>query len=498
MRRRRQTTLIISFCLGVLGGLGLSRRLIVEPQVWWLGFLPLLLLLRRKNITSLIIITICGLLIGLSRGGAFMEKASALQNLNGQKVVVTGTALTDSIYGQNSQIEFDLGNIILEESSNQPLAGRFKIGGFGEPMVYRGDIVQVEGKLFLTRGSRQARITYAKLDRVGASTFWLDSLRRHYATGMYNALPEPAASFGLGLLIGQRSTLPQDVVNQLALVGLVHIVAVSGYNVTILSRAVARLRLPSKFQKLVLSLLLIGMFVLVTGFSASIVRAALVSLLSLWAWYYGRKLKPLLLILLVAALTGLFNPFYVWSDIGWYLSFLAFAGVLIVAPLIVKRFFSAKRKPKMLGMVLIETVSAQLMTMPLIAMIFGQVSIISILANALVVPLVPVAMLLAAIAAAAGVWLTAFAGWLAWPAKLLLTYMLDVTQLLSTVPAAAISITFSVAGMVICYGVLGIVFIAMYRRVKAKTDILTPHQKLEAPQSDYRLLRSGFGKGRAD
>ena len=105
MRRRRRTTLIISFCLGVLGGLGLSRRLIVEPQVWWLGFLPLLLLLRRKNITSLIIITICGLLIGLSRGGAFMEKASALQNLNGQKVVVTGTALTDSIYGQNSQIE---------------------------------------------------------------------------------------------------------------------------------------------------------------------------------------------------------------------------------------------------------------------------------------------------------------------------------------------------------------------------------------------------------
>src|SRR3989344_8814678 len=110
MRRRRQTTLIISFCLGVLGGLGLSRRLIVEPQVWWLGFLQLLLLLRRKNITSLIIITICGLLIGLSRGGAFMEKASALQNLNGQKVVVTGTARAESILRPNSPNEIYLSN----------------------------------------------------------------------------------------------------------------------------------------------------------------------------------------------------------------------------------------------------------------------------------------------------------------------------------------------------------------------------------------------------
>lgn len=142
---------------------------------------------------------------------------------------------------------------------------------------------------------------------------------------MQSALPEPAASFGLGLLIGQRSTIPKSVSLQLAAVGLTHVVAVSGYNLTIIMRAVRKLlRKRSKYQSTVASLLLIGIFLLFTGFSASIVRAAIVSTLSLWAWYYGRTFRPIVLILLAAVITAGVYPIYLWSDIGWYLSFLAF------------------------------------------------------------------------------------------------------------------------------------------------------------------------------
>src|SRR5205807_2186671 len=104
---------------------------------------------------------------------------------------------------------------------------------------------------------------------------------------------------------------------------------VSGYNLTIIIRGLNRLKLGSKYQRLILSLAFIAFFVLVTGFSASIVRAAIVSTLSLWAWFYGRKIRAVLLIAFTAALTGLINPFYIWGDLGWYLSFLAFFGVLI-------------------------------------------------------------------------------------------------------------------------------------------------------------------------
>ena len=113
---------------------------------------------------------------------------------------------------------------------------------------------------------------------------------------MQTALPEPNASFGLGILVGQRNNLPTELYQQMIMVGLVHIVAVSGYNLTILVRAVGRLKLFSKYQQLILSLLVIAAFLLVTGFSASIVRAAIVSTLGLIAWFYGRKPQPIVIL----------------------------------------------------------------------------------------------------------------------------------------------------------------------------------------------------------
>jgi competence protein ComEC len=248
--------------------------------------------------------------------------------------------------------------------------------------------------------------------------------------------------------------LPQELTNQLVMVGLIHIVAVSGYNLTVLVRATSRLKLGSKYQRLVVSMLLIGTFILITGFAASIVRAAVISVLSLWAAYYGRNIRPVLLIAFAAALTGLVNPFYVWGDLGWYLSFLAFFGVLMIAPLAAVKLF--RRKPKLLSMVMLETLAAELMTLPLIMMTFGQLSVIGLLANVLVVPLIPFAMLFSAIAGTAGMAIPALAGWAAWPANLLLTYMLDVVRLLSGIPGIFLHRSLSVTGMLALYGIIAL------------------------------------------
>jgi len=467
--------LITVGCLSVLLGLGLSRKVNIQPAIWWLVFAPLLAILRTKNLASLLLVIVLGLGVGLWRGSGFMQKANDLKALSGYKVTIQATATTDSIYGNKAQIEFTANRVQLLQGGsfqnyNKPLAGNFKISGFGEKMVYRGDIVQVSGKLYPMRGSNQARIAYAQLQKVGVSTNWINKLTRNFNAGMQNALPEPLASFGLGLLIGQRSTLPTDILTALTTVGLVHIVAVSGYNLTILVRATQRVKLRSKYQRLVISLVLIGLFVLITGFSASIVRAAFVSILSLWAWFYGRHIKPILLILFAAAVTGLVNPFYVWGDLGWYLSFLAFFGVLVIAPLIAARLF--KGRPKMLTMVLIETLSAEIMTLPLIMMTFGKLSLVALLANVIVVPMVPFAMLLGAIAAAAGTWLTPLAGWFAWPAKILLTYMLDIVRLLSQLPHAAINGSISVVQMLILYALVLFLVLVVSIHIRRKNHKL--------------------------
>jgi competence protein ComEC len=313
------------------------------------------------------------------------------------------------------------------------------------------------------RGSNQGRMAYAQLQRLSSGNSLIYDSTRRFNAGMQSALPEPMASFGLGLLIGQRATMPADITAALTAVGLVHIVAVSGYNLTIIVSGIGRLRLGSKYQKLILSLALIAAFILVTGFSASIVRAAMVSVLSLWAWYYGRRIKPIVLITIAAAVTGLWSPFYVWGDLGWYLSFLAFFGVLVIAPIISARLFD--KPPKLLTMVLIETLSAEIMTLPLILMTFSQLSIIALIANALVVPLVPLAMLLAAVAGVAGAFVPQVAGWVALPARLLLTYMLDVVHVLSDIPSVLVRRSIGLGYMLGFYAVVLFVLFVRHKKL---------------------------------
>lgn len=463
----RRTTLIGIFCGSVLGGIGLAKVILLQPNWWLLALLPLILLLKKKNIVSVLALISAGIVLGLVRGSYMAQNVSVLQGYAKTKVTIIATAQTDSIYGKKSQITFDAGSIQLVEPHEKDLIGKFTISGFGAPMVYRGDRVEVSGKLYLTRGSKQAGISFAKISVVQQGDDVFASARRSFAAGMLSAVPEPAASLGLGLLIGQRSTLPKDVLDAMTTVGLIHIVAVSGYNVTILARGVQRLRIfRSKFQKLALALALVTGFIIITGFSASVVRAAMVSYLSLIAWYYGRSFKPVLLLLLVAAITGLVNPIYVWSDIGWYLSFLAFFGVLVMAPLLGRKILGAGYEKKSLSMIVVESFSAQILTLPLIMLIFGRVSIISLPANLLVVPLIPFAMLFSAVAGLAGLLMPVFAGWFAWPANLLLTYILDIARLSAQAPYANVGRSLNISMALVFYALIILFVILLHKHYK--------------------------------
>jgi competence protein ComEC len=467
----RRTTLITAGCLAALAGLGLSRKFSFDSGYWLLVFLPLLLLLRRKNIASLILVAVLGLAIGLWRGSAYMSHVHDIQELAGQRVILQVSAKTDSVYGNGSQLEFTAGGAKVIEPYSQDLAGSFRVSGFGVPMVYRGDRLEVSGKLYPSRGSNQARVSYAQLERIASDTSWLNGLTRKFAAGMYNVLPEPQASLGLGILIGQRSNLPDYTLLAMSVVGLTHIIAVSGYNLTIIVRGVSRVKriFGSKFQRLIISLALIGTFILITGFSASIVRAALIAGLGLWAWYYGRQLRAVLALSLVAAVTGLVNPFYVWGDIGWYLSFLAFFGVLIMAPLVTKLLFK-KREPRGLVQILFETLAAYVMTLPLIVFIFGKLSVVALAANLLVVPLVPFAMLFSAIAGIAGMVNPVFAAWLAIPAKLLLTYILDVAYWLSDLSFSQVLTELTTIQMITAYAIIGFFVMVLAARARRRVS----------------------------
>jgi len=470
-----RTTIIGSGLLAFLIGLGMAR--FADPlHISWLvvAFIFVVISLRHCGLPLLCSIIFIGLVLGWMRGQYFLQELRPYEELYDQKIVLVVRAQTDGVYGFRGQLEFDADDITVLEPEANYLPGRVKISGFGANAVNRGDIVQVEGKLQQTLGSRQGRIGFAEISVLGRDSSIIETLRRRFVAGMQTALPEPSASFAVGLLVGQRANLPDHVTDSLGAVGLTHIIAVSGYNLTIIMRAVRRgFRNRSKYQITVLSLALMAVFLSVTGFSASIVRAAIVSGLSLAAWYYGRTIKPLLLILIAASITAGWYPIYLWSDIGWYLSFLAFFGVLILAPLLVARFYHSNHEPKVLGLVAIESLCAQVMTIPLILWIFNEISIIAPLSNIFVVPLVPLAMLLALVAGLAGMFLPALVGWFAWPAKVLLTYMLDIVSLMARIPHVLMDVSISLAVMLFQYSVLGFLTIVLWRKVRAKHATIT-------------------------
>ncbi len=403
-----------------------------------------------------------------------MQNIRDFEVLNKEPVKIIGTAMTDAVYDDRAQLSFDMSELQLTEPYSQKLVGKIGAAGFGEYMVYRGDRVEVTGKFYPTRGSRIANISFAEISVRARSNSVLYAVTRNFAAGLQNALPEPLASFALGLLIGQRNNLPDDLATVLSAVGLTHIIAVSGYNLTIMVRAGRKtFGQRSKFQTLFGSVVLIFSFLLITGLSPSIVRAAIISSLSLGAWYYGRNFKPVLLIMFTAALTALWNPLYIWSDIGWYLSFLAFFGILIMSPLLFKRF---KRQWGMVGQMVLETLSAQVMTLPLILYIFGTSSYVALITNVLVVPLIPIAMLLSFVAGTAGMIIPNLAGWLSWPARFVLTYQLDIANFFARLPHFKFETQVSLGAMIFMYLNLLVVISILWHK-QAKAAIITEVDK---------------------
>ena len=476
----RNTTVWTMALAAFLAGLGFARLRLPFDVQWVIAVgvvLGLGIFIRKKRrFVWIVACVLLGFMLGWWRGVEYLKKLAIYDDIIGKSVVMEVEATEDSVYSERGQLTFVVGDIKLLEPVQQDIIGQITIEGRGVPMVYRGDILRVEGKLFRKRGATQAGTSFATIELVSQNSTPIDDIRRSFAAGLQNSLPEPLASFGLSLLIGQRNTLSKQVNDELITTGLVHIVAVSGYNLTVIISMCRRIfARHSRYQALVFSLALISVFLLFTGYSASIVRAAIVSSVSLSLWFFGRKARPLLILLISAVLTAGYDPLMLWSNIGWYLSFTAFFGVLIVSPLLLKKF-APKSQEKIIPSVLSETLSAQLCTLPIILFIFGRLSIISIVANLMVVPVTPFAMLFSLIAGLGGMINPVLGSVVAIPARIILQYMLEMSRLLSRVPYASVAFYISAWQMVYLY-ILIIYTVVILQHKQKRVDKLRPKPK---------------------
>lgn len=436
----RSWTLAIG-AAGVVAGLALAPRLPFMASWQWIVVGTCLLagaiMLSKRLILPLAVSA--GLLIGGGRGAIDLSNQSVWGDAIGQLVTLRGVVKEDIDRGKNGEIILRLGNIYHQDQS---LAGEIWLSLADEAPIRRSDTVELKVMLRSGFGSFAAsgyRAKLIKLTRPKPGDVALD-VRDWFGEAVRRVIDEPMSSLGLGFLTGQRRSLSPELDDGLRTVGLTHIVVASGYNLTILVRLIKRLfEKRSRFQTLFFASLLIGGFIAVTGMTPSMMRAGLVTGMALGAWYIGRQFQPIRLLILAAAITGFITPSYVWGNLGWQLSFLSFAGVMVVAPLL-QRYFFGQNPAGLLRQVLGETVSATIMTLPLLMLYFGQFSTVALFANMLVLPLLPLAMLTTFLAGLGSLILPVSAEVIGWPAELILGYMLKVTEFFASLPWAMMEV----------------------------------------------------------
>lgn len=422
-------------CAGFVGGVALS--LAVRGSFLWgvAGAVVALVCVLYGRILTIPLLLVASLVVGLSYGSAHLSERGAYDSMIGKMLRVSGRVREDPSRAISGSTSLQLDTVMINEVS---VPGSVFVSVRSVRDVKRGDRVEGVGQAKAGFANFPISFSLTKLDRVGRSAYGDVGrvVRDWFADKVRVVIPEPQASLGIGFLTGQKSALPSDLADSLKVAGLTHIVVASGYNLTILVRLARKSLLRvSKFLSAISSSVMILAFVAITGLSPSMTRAGLVSGMSLLSWYYGHAFHPFVLLPVAAAVTTALQPSYVWGDLGWQLSFSAFAGVMVVAPLI-QAYFFGRAPPGVLRQILGETVAAHLVTIPVIALSFGVISNVAIIANLLVVPLVPLAMLLTFICGIGVIVGLPFVSMIALPTSWLLEYMIGVARFVSEMPWA--------------------------------------------------------------
>ena len=370
----------------------LSLSLLAVPWLW-------LYKLNRAIITAIFFCGIClGAMIWLNA-----QTPNQYQNLIGAQINTTGTILDrPTITASGNQAL-----IIRPDGFSQNLRASLfhhTVARGGERVWIRGLIKQPENfssfnyVKFLEKNNVYAELGKAKIIVIGLPPenfgSLLGKLRQQVIRRSENLLNEESSAIILGMLIGQKEQLPTEIETAFQKSGLIHILVVSGFNLTIIALGVGVLAtLFGRRRTDLFALLLIWQFVILVGASAAVVRAGIMSSILILARLSGRLAAAKASLLIAVVIMCILNPLQLFYDIGFQLSVAATIGVLEAS-----RWRARFCREDWLSELLWPSLGAIVCTAPLIANYFGTFSVVAPLANLLVLPMIPYLMLFGALA----------------------------------------------------------------------------------------------------
>src|SRR3989338_4483257 len=409
----------------------------------------LVVLLSFKNKFYLLVALIfIAFIVGIIRFNQLSYRQSSLAELAGSEVSLTGYINSQpEIDGSRQKFVFKTnGEQILVTTNAYPryeFGDKFKIIGelelpknFDESFDYI-TYLKKEGIRFvmsfpdIEKNNSRLNISFSEKIKLFA---WskIFSVKEKFEKSVGLSIPEPNASFINGILLGSRQNIPDDLKEAFNKTGTTHILAISGYNIMIISWAVLA-GLVHFFRRRTafwLSVVIIVLFVILTGASASVVRAAVMGLLLLFANGYGRLYHPNNSLILAGAAMVWLNPFSLVFDIGFQLSFAAVLGLMYLYPYLDSKL---SKVPKFgtLKEITLMTLTAQITVAPLLIYYFKNISFVSLPANILILPFIPAAMFAGFISGLAGMVFLPLGQLFGYTAWAITTYQIWVVNLFS-------------------------------------------------------------------
>lgn len=459
-------------CIGIL----IARAVRLDGQAGLISVLvlvsiALLVLIRRQSRWIWLCFLVLFLLAGMVRFGAVNELPEQdISHFARQEVKVTGTLraaprVTEDLTGQKKlRYEIDVSAIKVAGREQQASGGMYlysradrnaipevcigdKITAAGQVRIPHGyqNPGQLDTKILLQeqgitaslhtgkQGIRVIPQTGETFPRVAAA------IRNHYRSRMEAVMPREDAAAIFAMLFGGYEGIKPELLQDFTVTGIVHILSVSGSHISLLAAVMAWLGGLFRFPKTVMAGMVIGVIILysiLSGCVPPVIRSGIMGGLTFLALALEREKTAGYILLLTGIIMIAISPLLVFH-ISFQLSFMATAGLLFLAPGI-RKWLLVHRMPELVAGSLAITMAAQLSTLPILAWYFNQLSLSSLLANLLVVPIIEW-MIIAALFAGLAALVFPFAGQAVFASdSLLLGLVAEMVRLLAGLPASQI------------------------------------------------------------
>ena len=279
---------------------------------------------------------------------------------------------------------------------------------YGDRIVLRGQLLTPpEHEEFSYREylARQGIYSYLSRNSVGVLETGqgnpvmrgIFALKERALETVYQLWPDPEASLFAGILLGVETGIPEPVKEAFKETGTSHVIAISGFNITIIAALFASFfgRILNPRRGAIAAALGIALYTILVGADAAVVRAAIMGGFSLFARQVGRRQHGINTLAFTAAMMSLQDPHVPW-DVGFQLSFAATLGLVLYADPFAQAFVrqasrilpetTAKKLAGPIGEYILFTLAAQLTTLPVMAYHFGRISLSAFITNPVILP----------------------------------------------------------------------------------------------------------------